>query len=159
MKKCPHFDNYPVNRCCLTNCKYYTEETSHRCMYIDTKLTNTDKGITDAELHLYKLKDLDRKEVAAIRRTCVERIRVAVALAAAMEKCCLMDREVFTEESDKNDRILNHPIAKEMGIQPYMLYYINDPGFMSEFGNPKIDILFGEKNGRNKNAKNDRRAS
>ncbi len=82
LHKCPLQSDFIFHkRCPIKTCQHHNVLTSHRCLYMDRKVSSDAKTFTDKELKLYKFSaSTSLRDVSSKRRLSLAQIRNITAL-------------------------------------------------------------------------------
>lgn len=125
---CPLRESYMFkDKCTISSCKFYTEQTARNCLSLDVRFSASDK-ISDAELKLYKFPELSPQKIAQLRKSTVERTENIVRLYLLIQKIEHEPRTWDYVPSPIMDTVIaRKPLRiKKLGFEPWMLYYLCD---------------------------------
>lgn len=123
---CPLRDAYMFkNKCNISTCKYFTENTARRCLSLDIRFAASDK-VSDSELRLYKFPAISPQKIAQLRKMAVIRAENVVRLYVLVGKIEHEQKVWEYVPCPILDTILDRkPLRiRKLGFEPWMLYYL-----------------------------------
>lgn len=137
INSCPYVQWFEFKKCTIRSCKNYNDITENKCLAIDRIKPEGAKIISDAELHLYKLKDLNisTRLVQIKRKKFVDRVKQIVILFEYINfiKKNKIGGGVFTKQC-LIDLEKEYPLKlKRLGWENWMWEYALDLDVWNEF--------------------------